>query len=321
MHDSARSKTVQIVETYLSEVGRYPLLSAQEEIDLAAAYQRGRAARHSQAARSQAARSQAARSQGAAGTRDARVQRTLEKAIARGERARKRMIECNLRLVIHLARPYASRGLPLEDLVQEGNIGLMKAVERFDPRRGVRFATYASWWIKKAMRRASVDQGRAIPLPPALREALHQLWASKARLEARLERPPTIEELAAELGVSVHRVRQVQRWDRTTLSLETPVGSNTDCRLADLIPDRNAPPLDETMARQQLQQRLWETMVAHLAPRELTLLRVRFGLDGSPGQTLKQAARELGLTQTRARQVEKRALKQLRHTGVLNEFR
>jgi RNA polymerase sigma factor (sigma-70 family) len=306
MYEKVKERVAQTVEFYLAEVGSYPLLSAQEEIDLVIAYKRGRAAK---------------RSLLAAATLDAQMQRDLEQAVARGERARKRMIECNLRLVIHLARRYASRGLPLEDLVQEGNIGLMEAVERFDHRRGVRFATYAGWWIKKAMLRASGAQGRAIALPPSIREALHQLRTAGARLEARLERQPTPEELAAELGSSVHRVRQLQRWNSTTLSLDTPVGDKIDSILSDLIPDRDTPPLDETMVRHQLQQKLWETMAAHLAPGERVFLSIRFGLDGSPGQTLKQAARELGLSQTRARQVEKQALKQLRHTGALNEFR
>jgi RNA polymerase primary sigma factor len=305
MYDNVGVETVRAVETYLSEVGRYPLLSAQEEIDLALAYRRGRAARR---------RLLATR------TLDAQAQRVLKKVIARGERAKKRMIECNLRLVIHMAQRYASRGLPLEDLIQEGNIGLMKAVERFDPHRGTRFATCAGWWIKGAMLRASGDQGPAIRLPPSVREELHRLQLAKGRLETYLKRPPTPGELAKELDVSVHRIRQLQRWDRTTLSLETPVGDDIDSRLADLIPDQDTRPLDETMVHHQLQEKLWETMAAHLAPQERAFLRIRFGLDGSQSQTLKQAARELGLTQIHARQVEKRALKQLRHTGALNEF-
>jgi RNA polymerase primary sigma factor len=231
------------------------------------------------------------------------------------------MIVCNLRLVVHMARRYASQELPLEDLVQEGNIGLMAAVERFDPHRGVRFSTYAGWWIKGAMQRASGAQGRMIRLPPSVCEELHDLRMATARLEMRLKRPPTSRELAAELEASVHRVRQLQRWDYTTLSLEKPVGDDIDCSLADTIPDREAPPMDETLVLHQLQEKLWETIATHLAPREQAFLRIRFGLDGSQGQTLKQAAQRLGLTQTHARQVEKRALKQLRHTGALNEFR
>jgi len=306
MYDHVAEETAQTAEFYMAEEGRYPLLSAQEEIDLAKAYQRGRAAK---------------RSLLAARTLDGQTRRSLEKVIARGEQARQRMIECNLRLVIYLARRYASRGLPLEDLVQEGNIGLMEAVERFDYRRGVRFSTYAGWWIKRAIRRASGDPGQAIRLPPSVSDKVQQLRTARARLEARLERPPTTEELAAELDTSVHRVRQLQRWDSTTLSLDTPADGNVDYGLADLIPDRDTPPLDETMVRHQLQEKLWETMATYLAPGEQAFLRIRFGLDGSPGQTLKQAARALGLSQTHARQVEKRALKQLRHTGALNEFR
>jgi RNA polymerase sigma factor (sigma-70 family) len=296
--------TNSAVDTYVNEIGRYPLLSAQEETELAGQYERGRAAERRLESRA----------------RNAQDRPELEIVVMRGQRARQRLIECNLRLVLHLIQHYRDCGLPFGDLVQEGNIGLIKAVERYDPQRGVRFATYAGWWIKQTVLRAVADQGQAIRLPPAVRDELRRLQRTAARLEARLGRAPTCHQVAEELGISEQRAQQLRCWDHTFLSLEAPVSDGRDTRLADLIPDRDAPSLEELIERRQLRERLSNAMDAHLGLRDRTLLRLRFGLDGSQSRTLKQVARALGVTRERARQVEKRALKQLRRAGVLYEL-
>ena len=306
MHTSAQTQTTQTVALYMAEAGRYPLLNRDQEIELAAQVEQGKAA---------------TRTLAETHPLNARTRKALSRTVARGEQAQQRLIECNLRLVVHIAHRYIGCGLPLEDLVQEGNIGLMEAAERYDHKRGNRFSTYAKWWIKRAILQAAATQGQAIRLPPWLHEDLYRLKTATARLEARLERAPTPDEVAAELGVSVHRLRQVSRWGQVTLSFETPVGADQEYTLGDVLPDQDAPALDDTMAHLQLREKLREIMDAHLGPKERTYLSVRFGLDGGPGRTLKQAARALGLTKTHASAVERRALKQLRYSGSLRDFR
>jgi RNA polymerase primary sigma factor len=296
--------TANSVDLYMSEIGRYPLLGAQEEIELAVQYERGRAAKR----------------QLQSGALDALRRADLKVLVARGQRARRRLIESNLRLVIHLVRQYSGCDLPFADLVQEGNLGLMEAVERFDHRRGVRFATYAGWWIRQTVLRAIACHGKPIRLPPAVNDELVRLQKANAQLETRLRRSPTLDELAVEMGVPAQRVRQLQNWDRKIVSLDMPIGENDESRLADLVPDRDTPPLDEVLSRRQLRERLCDVMVTHLEPRDQTLLRLRFGLDGEQGQTLREVAHVLGITQERARQVEKRALKRLRSARVLYEL-
>lgn len=298
------------VELYVAEVRNYPLLSSQQEIELATLVERGRAA----ARRLQEARPLDTRAL------VERAQEDLAKAVARGKQARQRLIECNLRFVVSLAHRYADAGLPLADLVQEGNIGLMEAVERYDYRRGVRFATYAGWWIKKTILQAIASQGQAIHVPAWVRVELQHLRSADARLEARLRRSPKLSELAQELGLSTRRIRTLQHWDHKILSLDRPAGDNTDQMLADVIPDRETPTLDETLAQRQLQERI-QAMLTHMGGKERQFLCMRFGLDGDHGRTLGQVASALGLSRERARQLEKNALKQLRRTGALNEFR
>ena len=315
MYGNAPERAVDAVDLYVAEVRSYPLLSAQQEIELATTYERGKQA----ARRLQQACQPDARGQSAFLAR-AGAQEELEQAVARGEQARQRLIECNLRFVISLAGQYAGTGLPLADLVQEGNVGLMEAVERYDPRRGVRFATYAGWWIKKTILQAVASQGQAICLPPWVNAELQQLRSANARLETRLQRSPGLAELAQELDLSTRRVRTLQHWDRKVLSLDMPAGDHADQMLAEVIPDRDTPTLDEALAHRQLREKI-QAMLAHLETQERKFLRIRFGLDGSRGQTLQQAASELGLSQNHARQLEKRALKQLRRSGALDEFR
>jgi RNA polymerase sigma factor (sigma-70 family) len=296
--------TINAVSVYMTEIGQYPLLDEQKEIRLAVQYEKGREAQR----------------QLESGVTDARRRAELCRAVECGQRARQRLIQCNLRLVIRLVKQYAHCGLPFEDLVQEGNMGLMEAVERFDHRRGVRFASYAGWWIRQTVLRALACQARSIRLPPAVNDELNRLRKINVQLEARLHRQPTLDELAAEMGVSRQRLRQLQNWNQRTLSLDRPVGENDDLLLADVIPDRQAPPMDEALARSQLQERLRAAMGAYLNSRDQTLLSLRFGLHGDRRQTLQEIAGTLGITKERARQVEKTALKRLRRAGTLHEL-
>jgi RNA polymerase primary sigma factor len=285
------------VDIYLKEVGRYPLLDAQEERELAALYKRGRAAQH-------------------------RLQQTqplswrersqLQAAVSRGRAARSRLIEGNLRLVIKLIGPYAHCGLAFGDLVQEGNVGLIHAVERFDHQRGVRFATYAGWWIKQSVLRAAADHGRTIRRPPWLVQEIGTLRKQRTALEARLQRTPSDAELAQALCWTVHRVREIAGYDQPELSLEMSISPQEDCPLSELLADEEAPDPVEEVLRGQARASLRAAIRTHLRPRDQRLLRLRYGLDGSPRQTLGQVAEQLGITAERVRQIEKSALRRLR---------
>ena len=284
MKPFVQERTLSSVDIYMSEVSRYPLLDAPKEVKLAIQYERGRAAER----------------QLGSGQLEAPQRAVLERAVARGHRARQRLIQCNLRLVPHLIRQYIGCGLPFADLVQEGNMGLMEAVERFDHRRGVRFATYAGWWIRQTVLRALASQGRTIRLPAGMRDELIRLKKARARLETRLRRLPACDELAAEMGISRQRVRQLQSWDRQVVSLDMPVGEMDDAVLSDVIPDRTAPPLDEAVVHQQLEDQLRTVMGRYLTVRDRTLLSLRFGLGDDQKRTLREVAGVLGISQERA---------------------
>lgn len=299
-----KERMLSALDIYMSEIGHYPLLDARNEVKLARQYERG----------------QAAQRQLESGVPGAQQRAELQLAVKRGQQARQRLIQCNLRFVIHLVRQYVGLGLSLGDLVQEGNIGLMTAVERFDHRKGVRFATYAGWWIRQAVLRALAHQGQTIRLPPAVRDELIHLQKVNAQLEARLRRLPTLDELADEMGISRQRVRQLQNWDRQVVSLDVPIGEKSDMALSDVIPDRTASSLEEVLVRRQLGERLHDAIRTHLNSRDQMLLCLRFGLGGAQRKTLQEVAGALGITKERARQVEKTALKRLRRAGVLYEL-
>jgi RNA polymerase primary sigma factor len=246
----------------------------------------------------------------------------LEASAVRGERARQALIQRNLRLVVSMAERYSGIGLPFSDLVQEGNIGLMEAVDRYDYRRGVRFATYAGWWIQQAMRRALTNQLRTVRLPSHVYENLHRLRRATRELESRLERRPTSQELAEHTGMPLRKVQRLARLQqRRFLSLNMPVGDEGDSELADFLADRDTPPMEAIHARRHLREGVRNAVATGLPPREREVLRMRFGLDGGHTQTLAQVAERLGVTRERVRQIEKRALRRLRHARTPYELR
>jgi RNA polymerase primary sigma factor len=297
---------VNTMDRYMTEIVRHSLLDAEEEVALAIQLERGRQAEH------QLAEMPAS---------DTQVRQQLEAEVKRGEKARRRLIVCNLRLVISVAKHYLNCGLPLSDLVQEGNVGLMEAVERYDHRRGLRFSTYAMWWIRQAIQRAVANHGRMIRLPARVNDELYRLRQAERSLESRLERLPTLQELAERMGMSLREVRRLVKWDRRTLSLDMPVGDEGDSHLRDFVQDQDTPPTEDIVARHQLRQVVQEVLDARLRPREQEVLRMRFGLDGSEGLTLKQVAQKLGITRERVRQIEARALRRLRHAHTWHQLK
>jgi RNA polymerase sigma factor (sigma-70 family) len=301
----AQAWTTNAAQIYLSEIGHYPLLTAQEEVELAIQYERGKTAQRQLAELA---------------LPDPSRRRQLEQTVQSGARARRRLIECNLRLVVSLTKRFRDWGLPFGDLVQEANIGLMKAVERYDYRRGVRLSTYAGWWIQQTVRRA-VRRARVIPFPQGMHDELVRLRRARRALESRLGRSPTLRELADQVGAPAPRVRQMLKWDQEVLSLEMPIGDHQNSELADVIPDLETLPVEGAVVRQLLKKEMREAMIANLDPRDREVLSLRFGLDGGGERTLDQVAQVYGITRERARQLEKRALKRLRCTGELHGLR
>ena len=287
-------------EIYMAEMGQYPLLSEEQEIALAERYERGRAAKERLSEMA---------------VPDPQERQELEAAVRRGEQARRRMIRSNLRLVVSVAKPYVGRGLSFEDLVQEGNVGLIEAVERYDPRMGNRFSTYAVWWIKQTVSRAIENQGRTVRLPVHVSTELQRLRRASDKLESRLQRRPTREEMAEQMGVPLRKVRRLLQWQHKVVSLSTPVGDE-DSELADLVQDEDVPPIEEAFAHRQLAESVHDVMAAQLSRREQRVLHMRFGLDGGQARTLKQVAEIFGVTRERVRQIEARALRRLRHASV-----
>jgi RNA polymerase primary sigma factor len=302
----ARPELADALSIYLAEMTNYPLLGAEEEITLASQYERGKTAKR------QLAESPVS---------DVQKRQQLEMALVRGERARQRLINCNLRLVISVAKRYMHCGLPLADLVQEGNVGLMEAVDRFDHRRGFRFSTHAVWWIRQAVSRAVANQARLIRLPVGVNGELFRLRRAREALVSRLNRRPTLQELASQMNKSARKVKGLIRWERGVLSLEMPVGDSESRALADMVPDQEAPPLEEVIANQQLRDSLHNVMAACLRPREQAVLCRRFGLDGRGSQTLTEIAQEFEVSRERVRQIEVRALRRLRRACVQNKLR
>ena len=258
------------VRMYLKEIGKVPLLTAEEEIELAKRMEAG------------------------------------------DEEAKKKLAEANLRLVVSIAKRYVGRGMLFLDLIQEGNLGLLKAVEKFDYRKGYKFSTYATWWIRQAITRAIADQARTIRIPVHMVETINKLIRVSRQLLQELGREPTSEEIAEEMNMPVERVREILKISQEPVSLETPIGEEEDSHLGDFIQDENVPVPADAAASALLREQLQEVLET-LTEREQKVLRLRFGLDDGRTRTLEEVGKEFNVTRERIRQIEAKALRKLRH--------
>ena len=272
--------TTDPVRMYLKEIGKIPLLSAEEEIELA-------------------------------------------KRISEGdEEAKKRMIEANLRLVVSVAKHYLGRGMQLLDLIQEGNMGLLKAVEKFDYTKGYKFSTYATWWIRQSITRAVADQARTIRIPVHMVETINRVSRTSRSLVQELGREPTLDEISDALGIPQEKIAEVMKIAQDPVSLETPVGEEDDSHLGDFIPDSDVTEPAESASYNMLRQQLTEVMQT-LSPRECKVLRLRFGMEDGRAHTLEEVGKEFDVTRERVRQIEAKALRKLRHPSrskLLKDF-
>jgi len=285
------------VHTYLKSIGRTSLLTAEQEVDLAKRIEAGLFAEH--------------KLETATGL-DENFRRELEMVAEDGRRAKAHMLEANLRLVVSVAKKYSDRGLSLLDVVQEGNLGLIRAVEKFDYTKGYKFSTYAMWWIRQAIQRGFADSARTIRLPVHVLEMLSKLSRVERDMHQRLGREPTPEELAVELDRTPDQIEELLRTSRQPISLDSTIGEDGETSIGDLIEDVDAPEASELVDRQLMAEQLRSALDA-LTPREATIMAMRFGLyDGNP-HTLDEIGRALGLTRERIRQLEKQSLSKLRH--------
>ncbi len=266
------------VRMYLKEIGKVPLLSADEETELARRMEEG------------------------------------------DEEAKKKLAEANLRLVVSIAKRYVGRGMLFLDLIQEGNLGLIKAVEKFDYSKGYKFSTYATWWIRQDITRAIADQARTIRIPVHMVETINKLVRVQRQLLQELGREATPEEIAEKMDISVERVREIQKISQEPVSLETPIGEEEDSHLGDFLPDENVPVPDEAAAFTMLREQLDEVL-GTLTEREQRVLKLRFGLDDGKARTLEEVGKEFKVTRERIRQIEAKALRKLRHPSRSRKLR
>ena len=294
------------ITRYLREIGRTALLTAPQEVELAQAIEGGKAARAA------LADPEAPQERGERWRLD--QQREL------GDEARQKLIQANLRLVVSVAKKYMGRGMPLLDLIQEGNIGLMRAVEKFDWRKGNRFSTYATWWIRQAVTRALAEQSRLIRLPVHLGESLGQMRRTAERLAIALEREPTHAELGEALGLPEEQVKRMLEAVRQPISLSMPVGESGESQFGDFIEDERIAPPEEQASRAMLERDLVRSL-EELPDRERMVLELRYGLTDGLRRTLEEVGRSLGITRERARQIEGEALRRLRHSDTGSALR
>jgi RNA polymerase primary sigma factor len=291
------------VRMYLKEIGRVPLLTAQEEVDLARRIEAG----------GQAAEQLAdLNASGELDQLDRTERRRLKRQVDDGEDAKAALTQANLRLVVSIAKRYVGRGMLLQDLIQEGNLGLMRAVEKFDYTKGFKFSTYATWWIRQAITRAIADQARTIRIPVHMVESINKVHRVQRQMIQELEREPTVEELADKVDMTPSRVREIMRISQDPLSLDSPVGEEDDSNLADFIEDQQAEAPAEMAARKMLGDAVVEAL-DQLNEREKAVVRLRFGLDDGQARTLEEVGREFGVTRERIRQIESKTLAKLRH--------
>lgn len=290
------------VRMYLKEIGKVPLLSADEEINIAMRMEKGDEAKQMLESGINA---------------DSKPLTDEEKkqcqaAIDDGTQAKRLLAEANLRLVVSIAKRYVGRGMLFLDLIQEGNLGLIKAVEKFDYRKGYKFSTYATWWIRQAITRAIADQARTIRIPVHMVETINKLIRVSRQLLQEYGREPTPEEIAKAMGISEAKVREIIKIAQEPVSLETPIGEEEDSHLGDFIPDDDAPAPAEAASHALMREQLWDVLNT-LTPREKKVLRLRFGLDDGNQRTLEEVGREFKVTRERIRQIEAKALRKLRH--------
>ena len=297
------------VRMYLKEIGKVPLLKGDEEIELARKMEEGIEAEKN------VARIVTELKGGAAGAKKASLEQQLvkEREKARiGDAAKKKLAEANLRLVVSIAKRYVGRGMLFLDLIQEGNLGLIKAVEKFDYGKGFKFSTYATWWIRQAITRAIADQARTIRIPVHMVETINKLIRVSRQLLQELGREPTPEEIAEVMNMPVERVREILKISQEPVSLETPIGEEEDSHLGDFIPDENVPVPAEAAAFTLLREQL-EEVLNTLTEREKKVLTLRFGLEDGRARTLEEVGKEFNVTRERIRQIEAKALRKLRH--------
>ena len=292
------------ISLYLKEIGRVPLLTAEEEVDLAKRMERGRDSRRRLSD----------------GMEDWEERERLLWFVRDGQAAQEHLIKANSRLVVSVAKKYVGRGVPFLDLIQEGNIGLIRAVKKFDYRRGYKFSTYATWWIRQAVTRAIADQGRTIRVPVHMYEQINRLTRTSRQLVQELGRDPTTEEIANELGVSPRKVEHIMRVSQRPLSLEMPVGEEEDSYLGDFIEDEDADAPGDA-AGQQLLREVIDEIFQSLTPREVRILQLRFGLVDGYCYTLEEVGKKFGVTRERIRQIEAQALSRLRHPSRSRKLR
>jgi RNA polymerase sigma factor (sigma-70 family) len=290
-----------LVRLYLTDIGQYPLLTKDDEVRLAQAIEAGNAARSE------------LEDTGAALT-PAR-KRELRRTAREGETAERTFVQSNLRLVVSIAKKYQASGLPLLDLIQEGNLGLMHAVEKFDWRKGFKFSTYATWWIRQAITRGIANTGRTIRLPVHAGDVLVRLQKVRVRMETELGRTPTDDELATELEMPVDKVREALRFAAEPVSLSEPLREEGDAELGDIVEDTGAASPFEIAAASLLPREVGR-LLSSLEPREREVLRLRYGLDRGEPRTLEEVGEIFGLTRERIRQIEARAMSKLRHPSI-----
>ena len=296
------------VRMYLKEIGKVPLLSADEEIELAQNMEDGAVA-------IEKINVLKGRLDGASEEEKAEIKeeiKTLQRDVDKGADAKKRLAEANLRLVVSIAKRYVGRGMLFLDLIQEGNLGLIKAVEKFDYKKGYKFSTYATWWIRQAITRAIADQARSIRIPVHMVETINKLIRVSRQLLQELGREPSPEEIAKEMSMPVDRVREILKISQEPVSLETPIGEEEDSHLGDFIKDDNVPVPADAAAFTLLKEQL-EEVLGTLTEREQKVLTLRFGLEDGRARTLEEVGKEFNVTRERIRQIEAKALRKLRH--------
>jgi RNA polymerase primary sigma factor len=301
LSDIAADDTISL---YFREMSQTPLLTREEEVELAKQMERGREAQDWLSRNGH----------------EPQERTRLNRLIEQGKESRRHLIQANTRLVISIAKNYRGHGVPFLDLIQEGNLGLIRAVEKFDYRRGTRLSTYATWWIRQSISRALAEQGRTIRIPIHMSDRIRKLYQTAQRMEQEEGRKPTPEEIAEEMGLEPGRVERMMRASRRAVSLERPVGEEGDAELEDFIENEEAPAPSDVASQHLLAEKM-EEVLATLTPRQARILRLRFGLQDGYNYTLQEVAEKFGLTRERIRQLESEALRRLRHPSRSRKLR